>query len=105
MTSFFFKAVTSDGGRFLEVLGFRLGASIFDIAAPHLHIFRRAPVTGTMPIYDSYRKTGNRNAIGITVARSFEDLSRVIAVRSAVYLSEQECPYEEEFDGNDLSAT
>lgn len=99
------KAVTADGGRFLEVLGFRLGADIFDIAAPHLHIFRRAPVIGAMPIYDSYRKTGNRNAIGITVARSFEDLSRVISVRSAVYLSEQECPYEEEFDGNDLSAT
>jgi predicted GNAT family N-acyltransferase len=30
---------------------------------------------------------------------------RVIAVRSAVYIAEQECPYDEEFDGNDLAAT
>ena len=26
-------------------------------------------------------------------------------MRSAVYIGEQECPYEEEFDGNDLAAT
>ena len=31
--------------------------------------------------------------IGVTVARTFEDLARVIAVRSAVYIGEQECPY------------
>jgi hypothetical protein len=30
---------------------------------------------------------------------------RVMTIRSAVYLSEQECPYGEEFDGNDFSAT
>ncbi len=30
---------------------------------------------------------------------------RVMAVRSAVYVAEQECPYDEEFDGNDFSAT
>ncbi|HCX10824.1 MAG TPA: GNAT family N-acetyltransferase, partial [Hyphomonas sp.] len=27
------------------------------------------------------------------------------AIRSAVFLSEQDCPYEEEFDGNDFCAT
>jgi predicted GNAT family N-acyltransferase len=30
---------------------------------------------------------------------------RVASVRSAVYIAEQKCPYEEEFDGNDFSAT
>jgi predicted GNAT family N-acyltransferase len=30
---------------------------------------------------------------------------RVMTIRSAVYMSEQECPYGEEFDGNDFSAT
>lgn len=34
-----------------------------------------------------------------------EDLQRVFAIRSAVYISEQRCPYEEEFDGNDYCAT
>ena len=41
----------------------------------------------------------------MSVARSLEDLARVIALRAAVYMAEQACPYEEEFDGNDLSAT
>ena len=40
----------------------------------------------------------------IRIARSFEDMAQVIAIRSAVYLSEQRCPYEEEFDGNDFCA-
>jgi predicted GNAT family N-acyltransferase len=39
------------------------------------------------------------------MARSIEDLMRVVSVRSAVYISEQECPYLEEFDGNDFCAT
>ena len=30
---------------------------------------------------------------------------RVAAIRNSVYIGEQECPYEEEYDGNDLSAT
>ena len=29
----------------------------------------------------------------------------MVTVRSAVYVGQQECPYEEEFDGNDLCAT
>ena len=41
----------------------------------------------------------------MTVARSMEDLFKVMSIRSAVYIAEQDCPYEEEFDGNDLSAT
>jgi len=32
----------------------------------------------------------------VTVARSIEDLMRVISIRSAVYIGEQECPYLEE---------
>jgi predicted GNAT family N-acyltransferase len=43
--------------------------------------------------------------ISVTVARSSEDLMRVMAVRSAVFIGEQKCPYREEFDGNDLSGT
>ncbi len=32
-------------------------------------------------------------------------MMRVMTIRSAVYMAEQECPYDEEFDGNDFSAT
>jgi len=40
----------------------------------------------------------------IRVACSLSDLMQVVAIRGAVYLSEQSCPYDEEFDGNDFCA-
>lgn len=42
-------------------------------------------------------------AVSVTVARTFEDLMQAIAIRSMVYMGEQFCPYDEEFDGNDLA--
>ncbi|MGH6838722.1 MAG: GNAT family N-acetyltransferase [Methylocella sp.] len=50
------------------------------------------------------RRQNNRRA-EVRVARSFDDLLMVYAVRSAVYIAEQECPFAEEFDGNDHCAT
>jgi predicted GNAT family N-acyltransferase len=41
----------------------------------------------------------------VRVARGFDDLLMVFAIRSAVYIAEQECPFAEEFDGNDHCAT
>ncbi|WP_137392309.1 GNAT family N-acetyltransferase [Rhodoligotrophos defluvii] len=61
--------------------------------------------------FNTYRKSGQRSPftnereIGIKIADCIEDLMKVFAIRSAVYLSEQDCPYEEEFDGNDFSAS
>jgi predicted GNAT family N-acyltransferase len=43
-------------------------------------------------------------AINVRIARDPNDLMLVTAIRSAVYLTEQDCPIEEEFDGNDLVA-
>src|ERR1700720_4070594 len=43
-------------------------------------------------------------AISIRIARDPNDLMLVTAIRAAVYLAEQNCPPEEEFDGNDLVA-
>jgi predicted GNAT family N-acyltransferase len=40
----------------------------------------------------------------IRIARNVQDLMIVAAIRSAVYLAEQDCPFAEEFDGNDLVA-
>jgi predicted GNAT family N-acyltransferase len=37
----------------------------------------------------------------VRVARGFDDIAMVYAIRAAVYLAEQNCPYHEEFDGND----
>jgi predicted GNAT family N-acyltransferase len=38
-------------------------------------------------------------------ASNAEHIQQVFAVRAAVFMSEQICPYEEEFDGNDYCAT
>ena len=46
----------------------------------------------------------DRRSISIRLARDLNDLMRVTAIRAAVYLAEQDCPMEEEFDGNDLVA-
>ncbi|MEH3106135.1 MAG: N-acetyltransferase [Sphingomonas fennica] len=42
--------------------------------------------------------------ITVRVARTMEDMMRVFAIRAATYMSEQSCPYDEEFDGNDFCA-
>ncbi|MDP2733270.1 MAG: GNAT family N-acetyltransferase [Hoeflea sp.] len=61
------------------------------------------------PLYDSYvppdraAKNGGK-PYGIKVARTVNDLMQVFAIRAAVFMSEQSCPYDEEFDGNDLCA-
>ncbi|MBR0754246.1 GNAT family N-acetyltransferase [Bradyrhizobium jicamae] len=43
--------------------------------------------------------------VTVQVVRSMDEMARVMAIRSAVYMGEQHCPFEEEFDGNDFSAT
>ena len=61
------------------------------------------------PLYDSTDEgrgaPSNAPAEGIKVVSSLNELMQVIAIRSAVFVGEQVCPYEEEFDGNDLCAT
>jgi len=98
----FANPVTDEGRNFLKVLGFSEGAKIGDLQVPRLWRFARKV---EVPAYDSYVSNSGTKNIGITVARSFDDLMRVAAIRNSVYIGEQECPYDEEYDGNDLSAT
>lgn len=96
------RATTEEGRRYHEVLGLTEGVTIDGIQAPHVWVFPRSPQA---PLYDSYVPHSGKKSIGITVARTFDDLMRVAAIRNAVYIGEQECPYDEEYDGNDLAAT
>ncbi len=41
----------------------------------------------------------------VEMVRDLNDYMKVVAVRSSVFLAEQDCPYDEEFDNNDLSAS
>jgi predicted GNAT family N-acyltransferase len=39
----------------------------------------------------------------VVVCHSLNDIMQAIAVRSIVYMGEQACPYDEEYDGNDFA--
>jgi predicted GNAT family N-acyltransferase len=106
------RAVTPDGVRFVTNTGFRLGATFEGLRAPNLHMYARADrgdgkdeERNSAPLYDGYRGCAKARDLSVTIARTFEDVMRVMTIRSAIYLGEQHCPYEEEFDGNDFSAT
>jgi predicted GNAT family N-acyltransferase len=100
------RAITPEGARFFKGTGFRPGATFEGKFAPHLHMVPRTPAPVSQPpIYDGYRGRTNGRDLSVTIARSLEDVMRVMTIRSAVYMAEQECPYDEEFDGNDFSAT
>jgi len=45
---------------------------------------------------------GAERVITVDVVRSMDAFVRVAAVRALVYMGEQSCPFEEEFDGNDF---
>jgi predicted GNAT family N-acyltransferase len=47
----------------------------------------------------------NRPVVIIKLAATSDELMQCFALRAAVYMGEQQCPYWEEFDGNDYSAS
>lgn len=106
------RAVTPDGVRFVTGTGFRLGATFEGLRAPNIHMYSRVgredgkeEERNSPPLYDGYRGCAKARDLSVTIARTLEDVMRVMTIRSAIYLGEQHCPYEEEFDGNDFSAT
>ena len=109
---FYTRAVTPEGLRFINGIGFKPGARVNGKYAPQIYIYPRSePKTpfsarrSNVPLYDSHQEHCGKADLSVTVARSLDDIMRVINVRSAVYVSEQEAPFNEEYDGNDFSAT
>lgn len=91
------RPLTKGGLRVLEPLGFSPGADYDGIRATNFHMLDRSA--------DLPKLAQRQDAISVRVVRSMEEMARVMAIRSAVYMAEQDCPFEEEFDGNDFSAT
>jgi len=99
------RTATTAGTRCTEMLGFKKGAVVHGVNAPQLYVYERLqPKQSNAPLYDTYRPGNDAKTVSVTVARDFNDLLRVASIRGAVYIGEQECPFEEEFDGNDLTA-
>jgi predicted GNAT family N-acyltransferase len=96
--SLYSRPITKGGLRVLEPLGFTPGARYEELFAPHLQMFDRS---NDLPAI----KAARRDSISVRVVRSMDEMTRVIAIRAAIYMAEQHCPFEEEFDGNDFSAT
>jgi predicted GNAT family N-acyltransferase len=100
------RSINEPAIRFVEGMGFRREARYAGFIAPHLHVYRRSPQRrDEVPQYDSHSAGRDSCDLTVSVARSIEDMMRVTSVRAAVYMAEQECPYDEEFDGNDFTAT
>jgi predicted GNAT family N-acyltransferase len=92
------RPITKGGLRVLEPLGFKPGASYDGLFTPNLQMFDRS---GDLPPV----KPAAQDPVTVEVVRSMDELARVIAIRGAIYMGEQRCPFDEEFDGNDFSAT
>ena len=56
------------------------------------------PLAANLPV-----ETAGEVGLTVVVARTMDDLMRVMTVRSLVYMAGQACPYDEEFDGNDFA--
>lgn len=98
----FTSAATAPAARLFASLGFvsatdhfpRIEPDILVVFAKHgpPQTIAAGPETAAPP------KTVTR------VARNIDDLLKVFAIRSATYIADQACPYDEEFDGNDFCA-
>jgi predicted GNAT family N-acyltransferase len=61
-------------------------------------------MTATITLREPYEPVAlPREAVSVTVARTLDDLMQAMSIRSVVYMGEQDCPYDEEFDGNDIA--
>lgn len=47
----------------------------------------------------------NTGHLTVSVAHTLNDLMHVVAVRTLVYMGEQSCPFDEEYDGNDFAGS
>lgn len=61
------------------------------------------PSVGRLPLKNVERHH-NQSDVRVHVVRTLDDLQRVSVLRALSYMAEQACPYDEEFDGNDLCA-
>jgi predicted GNAT family N-acyltransferase len=100
------RAATVYGLQLMQTMGFEPNAEYAGVSHPGVHVYRRSSSKpDALPIYDNLSGRGTARGLSVTVARSLEDMMRVMSIRSAVYVAEQRCPHDEEFDGNDFSAT
>jgi predicted GNAT family N-acyltransferase len=90
----FSRAVTRHSRRLHETMGFLKASQFYPDCDSELQV--------AFPNRDMKREREKRE---VSIARTMEDIMQVMAVRSATYIAEQYCLYDEEFDGNDFCST
>ncbi len=58
-----------------------------------------------MTYQEAAARGSNRPVVTIKLASTSDEMMQCFMLRSAVYIGEQQCPYWEEFDGNDYTAS
>lgn len=111
-TDFIARAATPEGEKFLTALGFW---KVTEPSGLTFHHFHRSTGVGhhstptsvaTAPTRgQNCSHTTNRPGFSIDVVKDMSEFVQSLSVRSAVYIGEENCPFEEEFDGNDFSCT
>ena len=51
------------------------------------------------------KKAHDMSSFSARPVRTLDDYQMMVALRAAVFMAEQDCPYDEEYDGNDLTAS
>ncbi len=109
------KAAHEQARRYFLTMGFKEGATLDGRKERDLMFYQRdlpevvphRPVPARRaPLYDSFDISSSPSGnVGIKVVHTLDELQKVLAIRSATYLAEQDMPYQEDADGNDFSAT
>jgi predicted GNAT family N-acyltransferase len=99
-------SINSEAARFVEGMGLRLAPKLAGSTAPQFHLFRRSrPRHQEATICALPPSHAPEPYVSVRVARTVDDFMRAAVIRGAVFVGEQKCPYDEEFDGNDFTAT
>ncbi len=95
----FSRAMSAASERLQHRMGFIRARSLYPEAPDWLLV---ALPEGRVP---SRRIAARPMRLEVKMVRTMEDLAKIFSLRSATYIAEQFCTYEEEFDGNDLCST
>lgn len=98
----FTRGVTGHTSRLFPAMGFVEARDVYPNAAADL--LALSPCLG-FPVFENGGARRTAGAVTVRVARTMEDMLKCFTIRSATYMAEQDCPFDEEFDGNDFCAT
>lgn len=112
------KAANAEAERFFLTLGFEMGSTHEGQHQPGILHYDRVDGAAlareavaqrsrdVRPIYDNFdAAAAGPKTIGIKAVHCIDELVRVLSIRAVAYVGEQEIPFEEDVDGNDLTCT